>query len=289
MPTVVWPSSLVNRIIADRWVLFIGSGASASCKNAAGTSPPTWTSLLTELCALIASSNERKVGEALLAQRDLLGAADHIRYSLARENNVTLYEQAIRAAVEGPADDRFRPSKLFEHLLKMEPKIVFTTNYDKLFDVASENGFRPHGLNSHSLGDDIRRGEPVFVKLHGSTDEISQIVLTRTDYARAARAGHDVFDALRAVTLVSTILFVGYSLDDPDIQLVLQTVGRPGLSPEAHFMLTRKPASASRVEVFKESFGVSVLTYTGEHTRATTAIKELADAVVSARASRALA
>jgi hypothetical protein len=31
------------------------------------------------------------------------------------------------------------------------------------------------------------------------------------------------------LSLTSTILFVGYSLDDPDIQLVLQAVGRGGL------------------------------------------------------------
>lgn len=104
------------------------------------------------------------------------------------------------------------------------------------------------------------------------------IVLTRTDYARATTVGRPVFDALRALSLTTTILFVGYSLDDPDIQLVLQAVGRPGTVPEAHFMLAPKPASASRIEVFKESFGVSVLTYTGTHSRAPTALKELADA-----------
>ena len=105
------------------------------------------------------------------------------------------------------------------------------------------------------------------MKLHGSTDAIHDIVLTRTDYAGATTVGRSVFDALRALTLTSTILFVGYSLDDPDIQLVLQAVGRPGLTAEAHFMLAPTPASASRIQVFKESFGVSVLTYTGAHAR----------------------
>ena len=284
MPVVPWPSTLVERISADRWVLFIGSGVSASCKNGAGKQPPTWTELLTELCGLISDAKQRKVGEELVTQRDLLSAADHIRYTLAQENNLTLYQQAIRTAVEGPSDDRFRPSKLLEHLLRLEPKIVFTTNYDKLFELASIDGFRPHPLTSRGLGDDIRRSEPVFVKLHGSTDAINDIVLTRTDYAQATVVGHDVFDALRAVTVLSTILFVGYSLDDPDIQLVLQAVGRPGLAPEAHFMVTETPASASRIQVFKESFGVSVLTYTGS--KVTKAIKELADIVLAARASR---
>jgi hypothetical protein len=283
MPVVQWPSTLVDRIAADRWVLFIGSGVSASCKNSAGDHPPTWTGLLDRLCALITNSAERRVGEELIRSHDLLSAADHIRYTLAQENNLTLYEQTIRIAVEGPTDDRFRPSRFFDHLLSLEPRIVFTTNYDKLFGLASQDGFRPHPLTSPNLGDELRRGEPVFVQLHGSTDQMSDIVLTRTDFARATTVGRAVYDALRALSLTSTILFVGYSLDDPDIQLVLQAVGRPGTVPEVHFMLAPKPASASRIQVFKESFGVSVLSYTGGHARAPKAVKELAEQVLAVR------
>jgi len=286
-PLVSWPSSLVDRIVADRWVLFIGSGVSASCKNNAGNNPPTWGELLVNLCALITNAFQRRVGEKLIMSRDYLSAADHIRYSLAEEGNLALYHQAIRTAVEGPTTDRFTPSKLFDHLLSLEPKVVFTTNYDKLFDTASKQGFRTHPFTSVNLGAELRSGEPVFVNLHGSTDAIHDIVLTRTDYVRVTRTGREVFDALRGLALTSTILFVGYSLDDPDIQLVLQAVGRPGLAPEAHFMLAPRPQSASRIQVFKESFGVTVLTYTGANARASKAIKELSEQVLEARATAA--
>lgn len=225
------------------------------------------------------------MGEQLVASRDLLSAADHIRYALAREGNVATYQQTIRAAVEGPADDRFVPSPLFDSLLKLEPKVVFTTNYDKLFELASKGGFRLHPVDSHTVGDDLRLGEPVFVRLHGSTDAMSDVVLTRSDYAVVTRRGRDVFDVLRALSLTSTILFVGYSMEDPDIQLVLQEVGRPGVTPEAHFMLAPSPLSASRIEVFKESFGLSVLTYTaGDHGEALEAMSELAARVLEDRA-----
>lgn len=284
-PVVSWPSSLVDRIVADRWVLFIGSGVSASCKNAAGNGPPTWAQLLDELCHLITDDAQRKIGDDLIASRDYLSAADHIRYTLAEEGNLALYQQTLRVAVEGPANDRFVPSKLFDHLLSLEPRVVFTTNYDKLFDTASKPGFRNHSFMSENLGAELRCGEPVFVSLHGSTDAINDIVLTRTDYVRVSKTGREVFDALKGLALTSTILFVGYSLDDPDIQLVLQAVGRPGLAPEAHFMLATRPPSASRSHVFRESFGVTVLTYTGAHTRATKAIKELAEQVLVARAN----
>jgi hypothetical protein len=70
-----------------------------------------------------------------------------------------------------------------------------------------------------------------------------------------------VLEILHALSLTSTILLVGYSLDDPDIQLALQAVGRGQLDPEAHYMLSPEPATPSRIPVYRASFGVTVLTY----------------------------
>lgn len=283
--SVEWPSHLVERIARDRWVLFLGSGVSSSCRNTAGKSPPTWSALLAELCGTIRDGEAKSVGEGLIASRQLLAAADHIRHVLASEANLGGYFKTIRAAADGPADDKYVPSSLFDALLALDPKVVFTTNYDKLFENASRNGFAVHRYDSSGLSHDLRQGEPVLVKLHGSTDAINDIILTRTDYVRVGSAGREVFEALGALSLTSTILFVGYSLDDPDIQLVLQAVGRAGLSPEAHFMLSPEHESPARIPVFKESFGVSVLCYPREdHSKAEIAISELGNLVLATRA-----
>lgn len=285
---VDWPPHLVERIARDRWVLFLGSGVSASCRNAAGNSPPDWPTLLSQLCGLIRDDDSRAIGERLTANRELLAAADHVRYALDTELNLGGYFQTIRTAVDGPPGDRYEPSSMFDAVLALDPRVVFTTNYDRLFETASKNGYAMHPFTSAALTHDLRQGEPVLVKLHGTTDAINEIILTRTDYARVAEDGRQVFEALAALSLTSTILFVGYSLDDPDIQLVLQAVGRRGLSPEAHFMLSPEPASPARVPVFKESFGVSVLTYpAGEHAQAEQAIVELGDLVLAARSRAA--
>lgn len=288
MPVVNWPEHLVDRIAGDQWVLFIGSGVSASCTNGAGHQPPMWAGLLDKLCDMIADGDLRGVGKTLIARSELLAAADHIRYSLWQESNLDGYLRAIRTAVDGPSEDRFEPSSLFDVLLGLDPRIVFTTNYDRLFERASKSGFATHTFRSDGLSADLRRGEPVLVKLHGSTDAINNIVLTRTDYVRVTREGRGVFDALTALSLTSTILFVGYSLEDPDIQLVLQAVGRSGLSPEAHFMLAPEPASPARSSVFRESYGVSILTYpAGDHAKAGEALVELSEEVLKKRAARA--
>jgi hypothetical protein len=284
--SIDWPDHLVERVARERWVLFIGSGVSHSSSNRNGESPPDWVGLLRTLCSQIRDPSARAVGASLIDGSQLLAAADHIRHVMDAERNLAGYFQTIRTSAEGPPADKFSPSALFNSLLSLEPRVVFTTNYDKLFEMASRSGFQVHQYGSNNLSHDLRQGEAVLVKLHGSTDDINEIVLTRTDYSRVADRGRRVFEALEALSLTSTIIFVGYSLDDPDIQLVLQTVGRTGLSPEAHFMISPEPASSARVPVFRESFGVSVLTYpAGKHTLVKDAIDDLGTRVLAARSN----
>lgn len=281
---VTWPLHLVERITANQWVLFVGSGISASSKNRAGESPPTWPGLLSTLCELISDKVLKSTGERLISQHQLLPAADHIRHCLDGQRALNNYHASLKRAADGPVGDLYEPSRLFDLLLALDPRVVFTTNYDKLFETASKSAYAVHRFDSTALGADLRRGDPVLVKLHGSTDSITEVVLTRTDYARVMRTGASVLSMLEALSLTSTILFVGYSLDDPDIQLALQAVGRGSLDPEAHYMLSPEPDTQARVEVFRDSFGVSVITYpAGDHAQVEVALEDLVDQVVGAR------
>lgn len=280
---VDWPTHLVERIAAKQWVLFIGSGVSASCENNAGESPPTWADLLTRLADLITDPGEKSAAHHLVDGRQLLAAADHVRYCLDRQNALNSYHSTLRRAVEGPPGDPFNPSPVFDDLLNLDPRIVFTTNFDKLFETASRGGYATHTFKSSTLGGDLRRGDPVLVKLHGSTDSIAEVVLTRTDFSRVMNEGALVLETLHALSLTSTILFVGYSLDDPDIQLALQAVGRGRLDPEAHYMLSPEPNTPSRIPVYRESFGVTILTYPpGEHEAVHEGLSDLASRVFTA-------
>lgn len=285
---VEWPDHLVERIAANQWVLFIGSGVSASCTNDAGASPPTWTGLLRSLCDLISDDEMKRAGNSLIDEHQLLSAADHIRYCVDIQNALNSYHSTLKRAVEGPPSDPYRPSPVFDDLLALDPRIVFTTNYDKLFETASRSGYATHRFDSLTLSADLRRGDPVLVKLHGSTDSILEIVLTRTDFARVMRDARPIFDTLNALSLTSTILFVGYSLDDPDIQLALQAVGRGRLDPEAHFMLSPEPDTPSRLPVFRESYGVTVLTYpAGRHDLVHESLADLGERVLGVRGGSA--
>ena len=73
-------------------------------------------------------------------------------------------------------------------------------------------------------------------------------------------------------------------MDDPDVQLALEAVGRGSLDPEAHYMVAEQPETPSRAPVFRTSFGVSILTYPeGAHAEMDNDLTELANRVIGAR------
>ncbi|NMO01854.1 SIR2 family protein [Gordonia sp. TBRC 11910] len=63
-----------------------------------------------------------------------------------------------------------------------------------------------------------------LVKLHGTIERPTTVVLTRTDYSRARTERRVMFDMLRTQMLSSTFLFLGFSLTDPNFNLLLDDV-----------------------------------------------------------------
>ncbi|WP_219070689.1 SIR2 family NAD-dependent protein deacylase [Candidatus Mycobacterium methanotrophicum] len=59
-----------------------------------------------------------------------------------------------------------------------------------------------------------------LVKLHGSIDQPDTIVLTRLDYARARAERTEMLSALRNEMIDTAFLFVGFSLSDPNFNLI---------------------------------------------------------------------
>jgi hypothetical protein len=59
-----------------------------------------------------------------------------------------------------------------------------------------------------------------LVKLHGSIDQPETIVLTRSDYARARADRKEMLSFLRSEMLETAFLFFGFSLSDPNFNLL---------------------------------------------------------------------
>ncbi len=85
------------------------------------------------------------------------------------------------------------------------------------------------------------------MKLHGTVDDESQIVLTRSDFSRVRRDGAHVLEVLQSLFLTRTAIFVGYGFADPDIQLIFENILGARGGPAAHYWLTGDKMPSQRV------------------------------------------
>ena len=195
---------LIDKIRIGKVILWVGAGFSGY----AGI--PSGNQLMEQL---IATSGQREYLEGL-QEKTLNNIA---------EEYVQLHgRQELLKVVKKEID--IHPADISLHLkLKEIPQIntVITTNYDKLFEIAyGESIFsivRNTGLPM------IERNKVKIFKIHGDIDNLDSIVITKSDYNNyfSYQEGQPIWNMIRSLIATHSILFIGYSIGDANIQTIL--------------------------------------------------------------------
>lgn len=220
--------------------------------------------------------------DLLIKEHRLLEAAELLRFDAAERSRTQDLHNAIVEAVDGPNGHPFVSNPWHEAIVAVEPSVIVTTNFDKIIERATSSGYNVHSYSSTSVAADIRRGTPVLLKIHGSRDQVEELILSRRDFTRVRMNGTHVFEVLHALLLTRPALFIGYSLRDPDLQLVLENVlGGRGETPP-HYMLTSGDIPDYERRVLEHSYGVTPIGYeAGDHADALRKFQELAAEVAA--------
>ncbi|MBZ9885146.1 SIR2 family protein [Mesorhizobium sp. CA10] len=161
--------------------------------------------------------------------------------------------------------DKIEQSELHRLIVALNFPVIYTTNYDRNLEVA----FEIHGVEYVKVANarDVskaRRDVPYIVKFHGDFDDDSSLVLTETDYLDRLSFDSPLDVRFRSDALGSTVLFIGYSLSDLNIRLLLhrlwQTWSRSGFEadrpPSFIFMAHRDPVE----EAVLARWGITAVT-----------------------------
>lgn len=260
---ISWPSSLVQELARRRCVLFLGAGVSSSAQDEQGHRPLDWSGFMKAACELV--SNPAKKGtilEMIERERHLLALQ-----AISSEANNADYIDFLESHFNNP---NFQPSELHKLIYQLDSKVVVTTNFDKIYERyclgTSTEGFKVIPYHSDDIGDSLRSDTRLIIKAHGTIDEASKMVFTKSEYHNAKKTYGQFYSLLKAIFLTHTCVFIGCSMDDPDMLLVLEDVRITATSQRPHYALLREGTSNEfAIRDWQKAYNIETLNYGPTH------------------------
>lgn len=243
-------SELATAVREKRAILFVGSGVSA------GLGTPTWSGLVSEIAQQL--GYEPDVFASLGA--NYLTVAEYYRLHMGGIGRLRSWMDR-KWSVE---DSVLRKSRVHNLLIDLDFPIIYTTNYDRFI----EDSYRLRGLKCHKIVGlrDLTSstGGTQIVKLHGDFSDDNSLVITESDYFERLNFETPLDIRLRSDVLGKSILFIGYSLSDINVRLLLYKMwkmwGAAGYLSEQpkSFVFLSKPDEIQNAVL--ENWGVHTIT-----------------------------
>lgn len=218
--------------------LFIGSGVSIRYCNI-----PTWVNLLKGFVEVNPSCFKHKFGYySSKCSNDPLAIAsrlaeefhEHWWESNEYEESRVLYaniagedvESAFKIELARFVESRKNVNPVLEHEIELISQAVIsgilTTNWDNFLQEVFPEFQVQIGQREAIFADHKSIGE--LYKIHGCTSKPDTLVVTSKDYSRFMENDHYLNAKLLTLFAEYPIIFLGYSLSDPNIELILKNL-----------------------------------------------------------------
>lgn len=234
------PDKLVESYKAGRCAVLVGAGASK------GAGLPLWDELLERM--ITEGERHRLLPPEKAAEyRSLLGDVSKFPMvaSGLKEDIKVYFDEFIDTTFVAPKPV---PTKLHEGIVGLDNlKFALTTNYDTIL----ERAYRKRDpdvpvctfVDTGEVQRRLSKREFFILKAHGDATKLAAgIILTGEDYRRILYRERAYQSLLSAMFTMFTIIFIGASMNDPEIKLLLDFVAdayAPNSGP-SHFAVMPK-------------------------------------------------
>ncbi len=254
------PRELADAVRTGDCVAFVGAGLSA----AAGL--PDWKTFLRQMVDWCREQGADLAGKLRDIQKEiregkLIDVAQTLRDEMGDQRFYEFMNKRFR-------DPSLKPTENHSLVAELGFACVLTSNFDKLIEeawaAARRSMPRVYTQQDTCVLANLQRDKSFYVlKLHGDVDRTDTIVLGRKDY-REIQFGNDAFKFyFSALWQTKTVLFMGFSLDDPDIALRLEelTEAFKGYGGRHYALMSTEAASAVRRKRLDEDYHIRVIPY----------------------------
>lgn len=194
--------AILEAMNRDHLVLFVGAGVSAN------SNLPSWTGLVKEFATGLGINRE-------IRSDDFLKIPQYY-YNQRGKNE---YLKKIIEIFDTPLS----PNKIHDYILKFKPRHIITTNYDNLIEQAIEKNFMFYDSVKEDLDLPYSSNGRMLIKMHGDLSK-KNIVLKEDDYLNYSTEFKLIESYVKSIFINNTVLFVGYSLQDYDLKLILKNL-----------------------------------------------------------------
>lgn len=260
------PIDLVQSFKQSKGGIFIGAGLS----QAAGL--PSWEGLLQDLIDLAEKVSYKPNHDFITSCKELLKQPSKYLL-LAQELKDFLQDSFRKYIIEKYSDNCPPPTEDHLKIIKYPYQFIITTNYDTLL----ENAFvKVHGKQAkvHSFKDspdiayDLWNGRPFILKAHGDANKSQQgIILTEKDYRQILFQEKGYQSILQSLFTTKTILFLGSSLSDLELKLLLSFIHSSfhGGGPTHYALISENEMNNVEAESWRKNFNIQIIPYSPEN------------------------
>lgn len=207
----------------DKLIVFVGAGVSCNVEGM-----PSWYGLIQKMAESI------KYTKCTTCKKKASKCKDTCKFYDSYSNdeflkipqyvynrNRKLYNRVLRDNIE---HDRSIDAPLSNAILDLAPAHIITTNYDKLIEICKSVQRDNYGIiiDDKDLLNSTKN--KYIIKMHGDIDYPETIVLKEADYLEYSQKHVLIEMFVKSLLADHTILFLGYSLNDYNIKLIISWI-----------------------------------------------------------------
>lgn len=227
-----------DAMVNDQLVLFVGAGVSVD------SGMPLWQKSIEKIAEKMPLTDK---------QSDTLKIPQYYFNSRGKKEYTQLMRDIFRY------EDNLLPTKLHKKLLEFQTSTIVTTNYDHLIEKAAEDNGEFIRVISQDIDMPYRKSRRELIKMHGDFEH-DNFVLKEDDYLNYSRNFKLIETYVKSLIGSKVVLFIGYSLNDPDVKHIISWV-KDILKEDfqrAYLILTNTEPNSIEKEYFR-NLGVNLI------------------------------